>query len=266
MSLIAFVSGRSPGLTTAVHALALCWPEGRQALIVEHDPAGGSLAARHEVPAEPGLTSLAAAGRRGLSADVVLQHCRRLPDGTWVLPAPASPELTGSALAVLSGGLAGALSAIPDTDVLADCGRIDASSPSRELIGSSHAVVLVVTPTVEGVAHAQARLSALLTIPEVPGRLGVLTIGRRPYGPDEVGDALGVVPLGMLADDRRGAIDLGLGRGRGRRRSELLRSADVVAGKLTGLLGSGGGRASDVEVGPQGPFPHAIEHSAAPWR
>ena len=35
MTLVAFVSGRSPGLTTTVHALSLTWPRLRKAIIAE---------------------------------------------------------------------------------------------------------------------------------------------------------------------------------------------------------------------------------------
>jgi hypothetical protein len=235
MSLVAFVSGRSPGLTTAVHALTLSWPQPRHALLAELDPDGGSLGARHELSPEPGLTSLAAAGRRGLAPDVVWQHCRQLRDGTIVLLAPIAPGLAGSALSVLGSRLAVTLDTIPDTDVLADCGRIDAASPAVALIQSARYVVLVVTPTIEGVAHAQARLDSLdLGAAPAPmaSRLAVLTIGTRPYGPDEVAGVLGLPSLGVLADDQRGARELAEGRAGPGRRSELMRSAAVVADKL----------------------------------
>jgi hypothetical protein len=85
MSLVAFVAGRSPGLTTAVHALASAWPREpseRRVIVAELDPSGGTLAARYDLKPEPGLTNLAAAGRRGLNPDTVLRHCRRRPGGS----------------------------------------------------------------------------------------------------------------------------------------------------------------------------------------
>ena len=55
-----------PGLTTAVHAMALTWPRPRRSLIAELDPDGAAFAARHAMSSDPGLVSFAAAGRRGL--------------------------------------------------------------------------------------------------------------------------------------------------------------------------------------------------------
>jgi hypothetical protein len=237
MSLVAFVSGRSPGLTTAVHALAAAWPATRRAIVAELDPAGGSLAARHELAPEPGLTNLAAAGRRGLNPDTVLRHCRRLPSGVIALVAPINPDRMASALAVLGSELGDALDSIPGTDVLADCGRVDRRSPALDLVRAAPYAVLVVTPSLEGVAHAQARL-ATLSFP--PGGLAVLTIGQHPYHPDEVGAALGLPVLGALARDPAGAAQLnGTGRGTRRaaeRRRELHRSAKGIAQTLAGVL------------------------------
>jgi hypothetical protein len=155
------------------------------------------------------------------------------------LLAPIAPGLAGSALSVLGSRLAATLDTIPDTDVLADCGRVDSASPALALIQSARYVVLVVTPTIEGVAHAQARLVGLdLGAAPAPmaSRLAVVTIGTRPYGPDEVAGVLGVPSLGVLADDQRGARELTGGQAGARRRSELMRSAAAVAEKLASHL------------------------------
>jgi hypothetical protein len=231
VSLVAFVSGRSPGLTTAVHAIATAWPAHRRAIVAEVDPAGGTLAARFDLAPEPGLTDLAAAGRRGLSPDTVLRHCRPLASGVIALVAPVSPERVTSALAVLGSVLGVALDSIPGTDVLADCGRIDRRSPAMELVHSAPYAVLVVTPSLEGVAYAQARVDAL-SIPA--GRLALVTVGERPYRPDEVGNALQLPVLGALAWDPAGAAQLNSGKAA--RRNDLRRSAAVIARELSGFL------------------------------
>jgi len=231
MSLVAFVSGRSPGLTTAVHALAVAWPAHRRAILAEVDPSGGTLAPRHDLAPEPGLTNLAAAGRRGLNPETVLRHCRRLPSGVIALVAPINPERVASALAVLGDDLIETLQSMPGTDVLADCGRIDRRSAALELVHSAPYVVIVVAPTLEGVAHAQARIEAL-SIPA--GRLALLTIGDRPYRRDEVGAALRLPVIGALAHDAAGAAQLNAGTLP--RRSDLLRSASEVARELARCL------------------------------
>ncbi len=231
MTLVAFVSGRSPGLTTSLHVLALTWPAPHAALVAELDPEGGSLALRHEIPPEPGLTTIAAAGRRGLAPDVVVQHCRRLNDGTPVLLGPTAPDRAASALSVLGARLAYALDAAPAVDVLADCGRISNRSPALDVIFAARYVVLVVSPTVEDVAHAQARLKS---IDLAPGRLAAITIGQHPYSVGEVGHVLGVPVIGSLAHDRKAAAELAAGRPP--RRSDLWRSAAAVGSQLMAHL------------------------------
>jgi hypothetical protein len=211
--------------------LSLTWPSLRRAIVAEVDPAGGCLAIRQDLIPEPGLTTLAAAGRRGLAQDVVLGHCQQLRDGGVALLAPVTPEKTASALSVLGPRLGVALDAVPGVDVLADCGRIDSRSPALDLVRSARYVVIVLTPTLEGVAHCQGRIE-VLGLP--PGRAAVVTIGARPYHPDEVGAALGLPVLGSVANDRQGAHDLAAGRSG--RRSELLRSAATVAERLAAHL------------------------------
>lgn len=229
MTLVALVSGRSPGLTTVVQALVTVWPEPRRAVLAELDPEGGTLAARHELASEPGLTTLAAAGRRGVTPGTVLEHCRRLPCGAMALVAPVGPDRVGSALAVLGHQLASALDDLPGIDVLADCGRLDPASPAFTTVRSARHVVVVVRPTVEGVAHVEARLAALDL---APGQAAVVTVGARPYPPDEVAATLRLPILGTVADDRRGARALVAGP----RRSRLLRSAAPVALRLARFL------------------------------
>jgi hypothetical protein len=231
MTLVAFVSARSPGLTTCLHALAATWPAPARSLVAELNPEGGSLSLRHELPAEPGLTTLAAAGRRGLAPDTVVEHCQQLSDDTAVLLGPVASDHAASALSVLGPRLGVALDAMAGIDVLADCGRIHQRSPALEVIQSARYVVLVVSPTVEGVAQAQSRL-AMLELPA--GRLAVMTVGRRPYDPIEVGNVLQVAVLGSLADDRRGADELNAGRSP--RRSELWQSAAALGAELAARL------------------------------
>jgi hypothetical protein len=231
VTLVAFASGRSPGLTTAVHAMALTWAAPRRGLIVELDPDGGSLAARAAISSDPGLVSLAAAGRRGFTADDVLGHCRQLPDGTAVLAGPTSPDRSASALATIGGRLASALDVVSGFDALADCGRIDSRSPALEVVSSAPFLVLVVEPTVEGVAHLATRLPDL-GVPD--RRVALVPVGDRPYRPDEIAHELGLPILGVMARDPRGAAQLA--EGRPNWRSPLLRSAAAISFTLCSLL------------------------------
>jgi hypothetical protein len=244
MSLIAVGSGRSPGLTTTVHAMALVWPKPRRCLIAELDADGGTLAARHAITSDPGLVSFAAAGRRGFVPDDVLGHCQQLSDGTPVLVGPTSPDRAASALATLGARLGRALDTLVDYDVLADCGRLDSRSPVLELISASPYLLLVVEPSVEGVAHLAARLPAL---PLPPGRVALVCIGDRPYRAAEVAQALNLPVLGVVAHDPRGAAQLA--EGRPNWRSPLLRSAAGVTAALAAHLPPLGG-AGNVQTTP----------------
>jgi hypothetical protein len=231
MSLIALGSGRSPGLTTTVHAMALTWPQSRRCIIAELDPDGGALAARYALPPDPGLVSLAAAGRRGLGAGQVLDHCRPLFHGCVALVGPTSPDRATSALATLGPRLAAALDTVPGFDVLADCGRLESRSPALEIVSGAPFVLLVVEPTVEGVAHLAARLAAL---PLPAGRAALISVGDRPYHPSEVSRALNLPMLGVIDRDQRGAAQLA--EGRPNPRSPLLRSAAAVTAALISHL------------------------------
>jgi hypothetical protein len=249
MSLIAFGGGRSPGVTTTVHAMALAWPMPRRSLIAELDADGGTLAARHAITSDPGLVSFAAAGRRGFSPDEVLGHCQQLSDGTPVLIGPTSPDRAASALATLGARLGRALDALGDFDVLADCGRLDSRSPVLELVSTAPYLLLVVEPTVEGVAHLAARLPAL---PLASGRVALVCVGDRPYRAPDVAQALNLPVLGVVAHDPKGAAQLA--EGQPNWRSPLLRSAaDLVAALAAHLppAGMAGGVPTAPPVGAQ---------------
>jgi hypothetical protein len=141
MAYIAFASAKgSPGVTTTVAALAATWPQGRRLLLAELDPAGGDLAVRFDLAPEPGLVTLAAAGRRALDERTLLAHTQVIPGhgrhdahAPRVLPAPVSADQATAALVALRGRLAPVLEALPTidgTDVLVDCGRLDPGSPA----------------------------------------------------------------------------------------------------------------------------------------
>ncbi len=246
MSVFAFGSVKaSPGVTTAVLALAAAWPADRRVVVVEADLDGGDVAAWHDVAAQPGLLSYAAAGRRDLRPDTILAHTQPLPDldGVEVVVGPASPEQAEAALStLLAAGLGEQLGALPDTDVLIDCGRLRPASPLGGVLSSAAATVLVARPRLVEVAHLRPRAAALRSRRPV-----LLLVGDRPYDAEEVAAALDVSVLGVLADDRRAAGRLaGAGEGgRGLARSRLARSAVPVTQRLAALPAAGGWATAD---------------------
>lgn len=199
--MVAFGSVRSCGVTTLALALAATWPPERRVLLVEADPAGGSLAAGSGWPAERNLVSLAAAARRGGDPSLAWEHSRELPGGAAVLAGPASAEQARSALGMLA-GLLGRLGEL-DADVLVDCGRLDPGSPAHVLWERADRVVLVARPRLADL-HA---LAAWLEACQVEGnRLGLVTVGDGPYSDEEITEALGVEMLTRLPWDP-GAAD-----------------------------------------------------------
>jgi hypothetical protein len=246
MAYVAFASAKaSPGVTTTIIALAATWPRDRDLLVAELDPAGGDLGVRFDLATEPGLVTLAAAGRRQLDRPTLAGHTQPLPfagrgtdgdaegGGRRVLLGPVAADQAGAALAALRGGLPGVLSSL-GADVLVDCGRLDPGSAVHDVVTEADLLVVVARPVVAEVHHLAARLSGLR-----PKALSLLLIGDRPYSVAEVADAVGANPLGVLPVDDRAAAALTVGRSDGARvlrRSRLLRDARAVAEGLAGWL------------------------------
>ena len=247
MAYVAFASAKaSPGVTTTVAALVATWPRDRDLVVAELDPAGGDLGVRFDLATEPGLVTLAAAGRRQLDRSTFVGHTQPLPfadrpgaDGDAegavrrVLVGPVAADQAGAALAALRGGLPGVLSSL-GADVLVDCGRLDPGSAAHDVVTEADLLVVVARPVVAEVHHLAARLSGLR-----PKALSLLLIGDRPYSVAEVADAVGANPLGTLPVDDRAAAALTVGRSNGARilrRSRLLRDARAVAEGLAGWL------------------------------
>jgi hypothetical protein len=244
MSVIAFASAKgSPGVTTAVAALTATWPVGRRLLAAELDPAGGDLAVWFDLPAEPGLVTLAAAGRRDLEPAVVLAHTQMLPSAApdhhpdehrRLLAGPPAAEQSHAALYALRGRLAPALWRLDNADVLVDCGRMDPGSPALDVFEHADLVVAVTRPEVAAVHHLATRLRSLN-----PPLVSVLTVGDRPYTPQEVAKAVDAEALGALPVDGRAAAALAGNHPDGwrvLRRSPLLRTARTLSEGLVSWL------------------------------
>lgn len=233
----------SPGVTTAVVALAGSWPPHREALVVEADRAGGDLVARFAslgddtggVRAEPSTVQLAAGARGGLSERVFLEHLQRLPGSGEVraLVAPSSTYAAATALRSLAAaGLADCLRGLSGLDVLLDVGRLDVDSVGTELVRALGEVVLVARPRVTSVVHTRDLAASLR---HLGVRVSLLLVGDSPYSAAEVGHAVGgLAVIGVLADDPAGAAALD-GAARTPKvwaRSRLVRSAAAVADRL----------------------------------
>jgi hypothetical protein len=232
----AFGSAKDGAVTTTLLAVAAAWPAEREVVVLELDPAGGDIAVRYGLATEPGLVSLAAAARREPSPETLREHVQRLPGGLPVIVAPTSAEQAQAALRVLAERFEHVLRTDSGIDVLADCGRLGPVSPAEPVARGAAVTLLVARPTASEVAHLRGRVDALRS---AHCQVGLLLIGGRPYGPDEVSAVLGVPVLGVLADDPNGARLLG-GRASGPRalrRSPLMTSAADVAARVAAFPG-----------------------------
>ncbi|MBV8236032.1 MAG: hypothetical protein JO075_10065 [Acidimicrobiia bacterium] len=236
MSLVAWVGVKGAGgASTAALAVASVWPRDRKVLFAELDPAGGELAARFALAPDPGIVQLGAAFRHALSPEEVWSNAQKLPGGVPVLVGPASAQ-QGHALGHLWEHLGPVLAALPDTDVIADCGRLEPGSPILELAGHATVVVLAARPTLEGVAHLRARLAAPVA-PVSDAPTGIVLTADRPYSAAEVEAAVGVKVIGVLPRDDRAAAMLNgqPGSASALSRTALVRAARDMAAAISGV-------------------------------
>lgn len=226
--LIALLSAKgSPGVTTLAAAAAV----GGEALVLELDPAGGDLAARAQVAHEPpGLMSLAAVARRGVAADMVIDHVRSVGPSIPVLFGPPDPSRASAVLTTLCPDLGLALAGL-DGDVLADCGRWIPSSPTVEIVAAADSVVLVLRAAPDQVAHAHAILPSLRAL---SSDVVLAMVSERHCWPvEEVAAVLGVDAVGVVERDPDGAAGLVRTEAVQRaRRTALVRSAATVLDAL----------------------------------
>ncbi|HLR96402.1 MAG TPA: hypothetical protein VK053_17900 [Jiangellaceae bacterium] len=251
--LIALASAKgSPGVTTTATALAMTWQ--RDVVLADLDPAGGDVALRARTPNEDvldpdvGLLSLAAAARRGLAPEEVPEHLQVIDGGTHVLAGVTRPEQVTGIGAVWT-TIGSALRAVPETDVLVDCGRVTPGTPVLPVITAADALVVVVRPSLDSYAHVRDRLRWLsgpmqLEQPGATGAssVGVLVVadpGERTVTQDLdrllQHEGLPVRVLGRIGRDKRAAEALAGRWSRRLNRSLLMRSAREVRDSIAEL-------------------------------
>jgi hypothetical protein len=165
MSLITVAAAKgSPGVTTTALAFGALWP--RPVLVAECDAAGGDIPLRMPsvdggvLDPDRGLLSLAAAGRRGMSPEMVLAHSQQVLGGLEVLAGVRVAE-QAAGMTNLWPVLGATLDSLPGYDVIADCGRIGATTPQSALLRASRLLVMVSSAEPSAVVHLRERLSML---------------------------------------------------------------------------------------------------------
>jgi hypothetical protein len=264
MSLIAIAADKgSPGVTTASVALAAIWP--RPVLLAECDPSGADLVYRLPAadggPLDPrrGLLNVAVAARRGLEPHQVWEHTQKLHGGLDVLTGVSGAE-QGAGLELLWGTVGKVLAAVPQADVIADCGRLGADGPIYDLLAEAASVVLLTRAAVGEVMRLRDRAAALAAALGKRGRPAirvsvVVVADYRNIGPavEQVAQALrqsgapGHV-IGGLAYEPRSAEQLRGEWGGKLDKSMFIRTARAIAADLVPSL-------PDLALPPSGPPP-----------
>jgi hypothetical protein len=252
MALITIAADKgAPGVTTAALALAATWP--RPVLLAECDPAGGDLVYRFPAPGgghlDPrrGLLSLAVVARRGMQPRQLWEHAQKLHGGLDVLAGVTNAE-QGAGLSLLWGPIGKALAALPEADVIADCGRLGADGPLYDLLVEATTVLLVTRAEVGDVVRLRDRAAAFAAAAERRGRRGfgaeVVVVAEPRKSRAALGEVQHVlgqasVPatvLGGLAHDSKGADLLRGEWGGSLDRTLLIKSARELAGRLAHAL------------------------------
>lgn len=243
MTVVAFASAKfSPGVSTLAELVALTRPADEPCLLVDCDPAGSEWVLRPGVTAEPGLVTLAMAGRRELAADAADHHAQTV-GALRVVVAPAGARQAASALDILGDRLGAHLGALEGLDAVVDCGRLDTRSAALPLVRGADLVVLVARPAVADLVHLAPWVELLGTQSVAVALVGAGR-GRHQvaYTPAEIADALGVPVLGVVADDPKAAARLFAGPGTLApvARSRLARSAADVAANAFSIARAAG--------------------------
>lgn len=220
MGLLAVASAKgSPGATTTALLFGALWP--RPVIMGECDPHGGDVAAR--LPAENGgvidpdrgLLSLGAAGRKMLRPELVAEHTQRISGGLDVLVGVRMPEQSAG-LAQQWGQLGPIFGAIPGYDVIADMGRLGATTPQNVMLTSATDLVMVCDTRPSNVVHMRERILALQPVLQSESSSGtrihiaVVADAKRRQAVREIGEAMrraaaAVAEVYHVAHDPKGA-------------------------------------------------------------
>lgn len=186
--------------TVSLHIASL-W--SKPVTVIEADPDGGRLAARHDWDVRPGLVELVTAARTAHDRQPQLTCVRRHGERVGVVVAPPAAEAVIATLPVLAERVA-QVQELLGTDVIVNVGRVRPDSPAETLIARADIRILVTRTDLEDVVALVHRTEHL----RLSGSWNVLTAGGR-YKSSEVDRAVEWPVLAdLLPDDPRSSSRL----------------------------------------------------------
>ena len=215
--------------------LAAHWAStGREVLLIEADPAGGSLSHHLGIQFTPGSASFVASGLPILSGNLV-DHSRTCCfENLHVMPATSSP--TGArGIVEWFAARAGDLRTISENGiaVIIDAGRITSDAAIAELTANAAGVVVVARgdSSPSSLEHL-GELMAAGAVEGVPER-GVVTIGDSPWSAGEWDENCGLTFCGAIKVSAEMTGDLTAFLSRNKRKSKKWRvSLEEVAERV----------------------------------
>ncbi len=217
----------SPGASTTAMHLAASWASsGREVLLIELDPSGGSLSHNLGIQFTPGSASFVASGLP-VRGNHLVDHAQDvLFENLHVMPAPASPSGARGIFNTFS-GFAEDLRAISENEmaVIIDGGRVTADTAASALTTGAAGVVVVCgsNSQMPSLEHLKGVLDA---DDGGDGPVGcAVSVGKSPMDPDEWLETCGLAFCGSVERVPDMATDLSAYMARSKRKSKKWRAS-----------------------------------------
>ena len=225
----------SPGASTTAMHLAANWAsEGREILLIEADPAGGSLSHNLGIQFTPGSASFVASGLP-VQSNHLIDHAQDvLFENLHVMPAPASPTGARGIFNTFA-EFSEELRTISENEmaVIIDGGRITTDTAASGLTTGAAGIVVVCrnNSQMSSLEHLKDMLAAGLGEGGPQGC--AVTVGKSPLSPEEWQESCGLTFFGSIEIVADMATDLSAYLARGKRKSKKWRaSLEEVGEKL----------------------------------
>ena len=225
----------SPGASTTAMHLAANWAsEGREILLIEADPAGGSLSHNLGIQFTPGSASYVASGLP-VQSNHLIDHAQDvLFENLHVMPAPASPTGARGIFNTFA-DFSEELRTISENEmaVIIDGGRITTDTAASGLTTGAAGIVVVCrnNSQMSSLEHLKDMLAAGLGEGGPQGC--AVTVGKSPLSPEEWQESCGLTFCGSIDIVADMATDLSAYLARGKRKSKKWRaSLEEVGEKL----------------------------------